>query len=105
MFSAIENANDTVATDTTRQKKEKEAKKDKDAKKEKENEYETLIKKGGSFQQGLFGVRHIEKDWYFEVPEDALGRLMLAVTRFGSVPQGFTKLTGEEVQHHLLREA
>ncbi len=102
MFSAIENANDTVATDTTRQKKEKEAKKDKDAKKEKENEYETLIKKGGSFQQGLFGVRHIEKDWYFEVPEDALGRLMLAVTRFGSVPQGFTKLTGEEVQRNTI---
>ena len=32
----------------------------------KEDEYEKLIKKGGSFQQGLFNVRHIEKDWYFD---------------------------------------
>ena len=31
----------------------------------KEDEYEKLIKKGGSFQQGLFNVRHIEKDWFF----------------------------------------
>ena len=36
----------------------------KDAKKaeKKEDEYEKLLKKGGSFQQGLFNVRHIEKD-------------------------------------------
>ena len=76
----------------------------KDAKKaeKKEDEYEKLLKKGGSFQQGLFNVRHIEKDWYFEIPETALSRLFLAVTRFVSVPEGFPQLSGEEVNSNTL---
>ena len=68
----------------------------------KEDEYEKLLKKGGSVQQGLFGVRHIEKNWYFEIPESALGKLFLAVTRFVSVPQDFSMLRGEEVNNNTI---
>ena len=67
-----------------------------------ESEYDKLIKKGGSYRQGMFDVRHIEKDWYFEVPESALGRLFLTVTRFTTVPEGFAKLAGEEVQRNTI---
>lgn len=71
-----------------------------DEKKAKETEYDKLIKKGGSCRTGLFTVRHIEKDWYFEVPETLLGKLLLTVTRFTSVPQGFSMYGGEEVQRN-----
>lgn len=62
--------------------------------------YESLVKKGGSCRQGLFTVRHIDKDWYFEVPENVLGKLLLTVTRFTSVPQGFSMYGGEEIQRN-----
>jgi hypothetical protein len=42
-------------------------------------------------------VRHIKKDWYIEVPDTLIGRLLLVVTRFESVPQGFKMMSGEEV--------
>jgi hypothetical protein len=61
--------------------------------------YHKLIKEGGSMREGLFTVRHIKDDWYLEVPDSLLNRLMLAVTRFASVPQGFKLLSGEEVNH------
>lgn len=87
---------DSLRNDTT---KTKDAKK-KDAKKE--SDYDKLIKKGGSYNKGVFGVRHIEKDWYFEVPEASLGRLFLTVTRLTSVPEGFGRLVGEEVQRNTI---
>ena len=59
--------------------------------------YHKLIKEGGSMEDGLLCVRHIKDKWYIEVPDSMLGRLMLAVTRFTSVPQGFKMLSGEEV--------
>ena len=59
--------------------------------------YHKLIKEGGSMREGLFTVRHIKDDWYLEVPDSLQGRLMLAVTRFASVPQGFKLISGEEV--------
>ena len=61
--------------------------------------YHKLIKEGGSMREGLFTVRHIKDDWYLEVPDSLLNRLMLAVTRFASVPQGFKLVSGEEVNH------
>ena len=61
--------------------------------------YHKVIKEGGSMREGLFTVRHIKDDWYLEVPDSLLNRLMLAVTRFASVPQGFKMLSGEEVNH------
>ncbi len=62
--------------------------------------YQKLLSKGGSLQKGVFTVRHIEGKWYFEVPENMLQRMFLVVTRFVSVPQGFAKLPGEEVNHN-----
>ena len=61
--------------------------------------YHKVVKEGGSMREGLFTVRHIKDDWYLEVPDTLLNRLMLAVTRFSSVPQGFKLLSGEEVNH------
>ena len=62
--------------------------------------YHKLVKKGGSVEEGMFRVRHIEKKWYWEVPDNMMGRLMLSVTRLVNVPQGFDKLPGEELSHN-----
>ena len=78
----------TVVTDTVAVDSVKTQKKEKKKPEKKETEYEKLMKKGGSVQEGLFTVRHIEDKWYFEVPHDMLGRLILCVSRFTAVPQG-----------------
>ena len=65
--------------------------------KSKNDPYLKTIKEGGSVREGLFTVRHIKNDWYLEIPDSLLGRIMLAVTRFASVPQEFKMVTGEEV--------
>ena len=59
--------------------------------------YHKVIKEGGSMREGMFTVRHIKDDWYLEVPDELLGRMLLCVTRFTSVPQGFKMFSGEEV--------
>jgi len=59
--------------------------------------YHKVVKEGGSVREGLFTVRHIKNDWYLEVPDELLGRMLLAVTRFTSVPQNFKMFSGEEV--------
>ena len=64
--------------------------------------YEKLLKDGGSECEGMFTVRHIKDDWYFEVPDSLLGRLLLVVTRFKAVPQGFKMLSGEEVNRSVV---
>ena len=61
--------------------------------------YHKIVKEKGSVRYGLFTVRHIKDDWYLEVPDSLLGRMMLAVTRFTSTPQGFRSFSGEEVNH------
>ena len=89
-----------VAKDTSKVSKKassKDAKADAKKKIEKKNEYEELLKKKGTVHKGLFTVRHIENKWYFEVPDSLLGRYLLCVTRYTSVPQGFGKFAGEEV--------
>lgn len=68
----------------------------------KESNYDKLIKEGGSKTDGMFTVRHIKDNWYLEVPDSLLGRMMLAVTRFANVPQGFKLLSGEEVNHSVI---
>ena len=68
----------------------------------KESDYDKLIKQGGSKMDGMFTVRHIKDNWYLEVPDSILGRMMLAVTRFASVPQGFKLLSGEEVNRSVI---
>ena len=82
---------DSLAADTLKQKKK--------APKKEETEYEKLMKKGGSTQEGLFLLRHIEDKYYFEVPDSMLGRLMLCVSRFTAVPQNFGQFAGEEVNN------
>ncbi len=80
---------DSVKTDTAKTK-------------EKKGEFYDLIKKDSTFRTGLFTVRHIEDKYYFEVPDSMLGRYLLAVTRFTSVPQGLGKFAGEEVNESTL---
>ena len=98
-------AKDSIQAEQKADKSEnkKEAKKA-DAKKteKKISEYQKLIKKGGSKQEGLFTVRHIENKWYYEIPNEKLGKLLLAVTRFTAVPSGFQYNVGEEVNENVI---
>ena len=41
--------------------------------------YEILLKDGGSECEGMFTIRHIKDDWYFDVLDSFLGRLFLVV--------------------------
>lgn len=94
-FPFVAKKDSVVKLDSTKTVK-KSAAKDTVSKK-KETEYEKLVKKGGFSKEGLFTVRHIKDKWYFEVPDSQLGRLLLVVTRFDAVPQGFKLMSGEEV--------
>ena len=90
-------AADSVVTDSI--KKSTKAKNDTTGRKSSKSEYAKLMEKEVSHTDGLFTVRHIEEKYYFEVPDTLLGRLLLAVTRFTGVPQGFSKFAGEEITH------
>lgn len=82
-------------------KKEKSEEIKKDSTKQ-TSDYEKLIKDCISVNHGMYTVRHIKNDWYFEVPDSLLGRLILTVTRFKEVPQGFKLISGEEVNRSVL---
>ena len=84
----LKQATDSLAADTTAAKAKK---------KPAETEYQKLVKKGGTMRKGMVLMRHIEDKYYFEVPDSLLGRLLLCVTRFTAVPQGFGKFAGEEI--------
>ena len=51
---------------------------------------------------GLFGVSQNEKDWYFDIPDEILGRRILAVTRFVSNTPGASEYGGEEVNEVMI---
>lgn len=94
---------DSVKVKDTPQKKanKKDANKKDDEEKKEKSEYEKLLEKKGAVElTGLFTVRHIEDKYYFEVPDSMLGRLLLCVTRFTAVPQGFGQYGGEEITHN-----
>ena len=55
-----------------------------------------------TFKAGLFGVAQNEKDWYFEIPDEILGRRILAVTRFVSNTPGASEYGGEEVNEAMV---
>ncbi|MBR4133766.1 MAG: zinc-dependent metalloprotease [Bacteroidales bacterium] len=55
-----------------------------------------------TFKDGLFGVAQNEKDWYFEIPDEILGRRILAVTRFVSNTPGVSEYGGEEVNENMV---
>ena len=96
-------AHDSTEVKTKKALGEKTEKSNTDKKKEEKlSDYAKLIKKGGSVQKGLFTVRHIEDKWYFEVPQDKLGKLFLIVTRFTAVPAGFQYNIGEEVNENVV---
>ena len=93
----VKQKTDTLTTDTLSNKTDSLS--TKADKKKKESEYEKLLKKGGVTTEGLFLVRHIEDKYYFEVPDSLMGRMLLCVTRFTSVPQGLGQFAGEEITH------
>lgn len=103
-FTSVTIQKDTVEVgkeqDSNRKNHKNEDKKNGKKAGEKPSSYEQLLKKGGSAQEGLFTVRHIEDKWYFEVPDSLQGRLILAVTRLRAVPQNFSKFSGEEVNEN-----
>ena len=94
---------DTLHADSTSAEKRdvsiRRGAKDRDKAEKKESEYEKLMKKSGTLTNGLFGVRHIENKYYFEVPDSMLGRYVLFVTRLTAVPQNFGLFAGEEISH------
>ena len=51
---------------------------------------------------GLFGVSQNEKDWYFDIPDEILGRRILAVTRYVSMTPGASEYGGEEVNEAMV---
>ena len=54
------------------------------------------------FKSGMFGVAQSDRDWYFEIPDDLLGRRILAVTRFVSNTPGASEYGGEEVNEAMV---
>lgn len=71
-------------------------------KKEPESEYQKLLKNQKSHREGLFTLRNLGGKWCFEIPEDKLGKPLLVVTRFTSVPANFAKNIGEEVSENVV---
>ena len=53
-------------------------------------------------KEGLFGVANKEDDWYFEIPDDLLGKRILAVTRFVTNTVGSGEYGGEEVNEAMV---
>ncbi len=54
------------------------------------------------FKSGMIGVAQNDRDWYFEIPDDLLGRRILAVTRFVSNTPGASEYGGEEVNEAMV---
>ena len=54
------------------------------------------------FKSGMFGVAQSDRDWYFEIPDNLLGRRILAVTRFVSNTPGASEYGGEEVNEAMV---
>lgn len=53
-------------------------------------------------KEGLFGVANKDADWFFEIPDDLLGRRILAVTRFVTNTVGSGEYGGEEVNEAMV---
>lgn len=48
-------------------------------------------------KEGLFTVSQLKSDWYLEIPDSLLGRLIQTVTRYVATPVGCNIYGGEEV--------
>ena len=53
-------------------------------------------------KEGLFGVANKDADWFFEIPDDLLGRRILAVTRYVSNTVGSGEYGGEEINEAMV---
>ena len=51
----------------------------------KEDRYEELLQKAKS-DTGMLTIHRIENDWYFEIPDDLMGRDLLVVNKVSGVP-------------------
>ena len=59
--------------------------------------YGEVITKKAVSQKGVFTVHFQDDKYYFDIPDQLLGRELLAVTRYVKVPGGAGKYGGEEV--------
>jgi hypothetical protein len=59
--------------------------------------YGEVITKKAVSQKGVFTVHFLDDKFYFDIPDQLMGRELLAVTRFVKVPGGARKYGGEEV--------
>ena len=59
--------------------------------------YGEVITKKAVSQKGVFTVHFLDDKFYFDIPDQLIGRELLAVTRFVKVPGGARKYGGEEV--------
>ena len=53
-------------------------------------------------KEGLFGVANKDADWFFEIPDNLLGRRILAVTRYVSNTVGSGEYGGEEINESMV---
>ena len=53
-------------------------------------------------KSGLYGVSQNDKDWYFDIPDEILGRRILAVTRYVTNTPGASEYGGEEVNEVMI---
>ena len=53
-------------------------------------------------KEGLFGVANKDTDWYFDIPDEILGRRILAVTRYVTNTVGSGEYGGEEVNEAMV---
>ncbi|MCQ2148072.1 MAG: zinc-dependent metalloprotease [Bacteroidales bacterium] len=52
--------------------------------------------------EGLFGVSNKGNDWFFDIPEDIMGRRILTVTRYHSNTVDAGKYGGEEINENMI---
>ena len=50
-----------------------------------------------SSKGSMFQITKEKENWFFEIPDSLLGRLILAVTRYTATPAGFSEYGGEEL--------
>ena len=64
--------------------------------------YGEVITKKAVSQKGVFTVHFLDDKFYFDIPDQLIGRELLAVTRFVKVPGGARKYGGEEVNEQTI---
>lgn len=55
------------------------------------------VEKPSVDRKGLFSVKKVKADWFFEIPDSLIGREFLTTVRYTSTPAGIGKFGGEQV--------